>query len=98
MANPKVIVTRPDRQAQILCNALCADGFTAVAFPMAEIVALEDRAEIEKVWRNLQRFSLVVFVSPNAVDAFLANNQEYGRKTLLRRRLVFQVPKRSGNT
>lgn len=70
MANPKVIVTRPDRQAQILCDALCADGFTAVAFPMLEIVALEDRAEIEKVWRNLQRFSLVVFVSPNAVDAF----------------------------
>ena len=75
MISSKVIVTRPVAQAQAMCERLSAAGFRAVAFPMLEIKALEDRSEIESVWADLKKYALVVFVSPNAVDTFFDRHE-----------------------
>lgn len=68
----RVIVTRPQPQADAWVARLRAEGFDAVALPLIEIVPTPDRAAVESVWRTLASRALVVFVSPGAVDAFFA--------------------------
>lgn len=75
MTSSTVIVTRPFAQAQVMCESLSAAGFRAVAFPMLEITALEDKSEIDSVWADLEKYALVVFVSPNAVDTFFDGHE-----------------------
>ena len=68
---PRLIVTRPARQAEAWLRELAARGVDAVAVPLLEIVA-GDAAAIAAAWAGLAGKRLVVFVSANAVDAFFA--------------------------
>ena len=68
----RVIVTRPEQQAAAWVAALREQGLDAQALPLIGIGALADAAPLRSAWRNLAQRSLVVFVSPNAVQYFFA--------------------------
>ncbi len=63
------MVTRPAAQAVQLVTLLQQMGFTADQFPLLEIHPLIDSAPLRAVLARLDAFSLVAFVSPNAIDA-----------------------------
>jgi uroporphyrinogen-III synthase len=62
-----VLVTRPAHQAEPLCRLIEAEGASAVRFPALEIHPVADRPAIKAAIGPVDRFSLVVFVSANAV-------------------------------
>jgi len=69
---PRVLVTRPQREAQAWVQALKAQGVDAQAFPLLDIVSLPDAAELALAWQQLPGHSAVMFVSANAVRCFMA--------------------------
>jgi uroporphyrinogen-III synthase len=66
---PTVIITRPQHQAQNLVQKLAQLERLSVVYPLFEIEALSDNPELDLAVENLTAFALVVFVSPNAIDA-----------------------------
>ena len=62
-----VLVTRPDHQAHHLCRLIEAEGGIAVGLPALDIRAAADRPAIKAAIGPVDRFSLLVFVSANAV-------------------------------
>jgi len=67
-----VVVTRPQQQALAFAQQVRALGREAVVFPLLAIEALDDPAELRAVMARLADYALVVFVSPNAIDAAFA--------------------------
>ncbi len=63
-----VVITRPAKQATTLA-ARVSEFRTVVVFPLLEIAPLADTSGLEEVLRNIDQYALVVFVSPNAIDA-----------------------------
>jgi uroporphyrinogen-III synthase len=70
---PAVVITRPRRQAEALAAAVAARGRTPVILPLLEISPAADQAALALSLRALDRYALVAFVSPNAVDAAFAH-------------------------
>jgi len=68
----RVLVTRPQPQADQWVARLRAAGFDAQALPLIAIEALSDAGPLREAWRVLAHDALVVFVSPNAVTQFFA--------------------------
>lgn len=68
-----VVVTRPRAQADALAQAVTACGRTAVLLPLLEISPVDDAAPLCAALAELDRFALVAFVSPNAIDAAFAH-------------------------
>lgn len=69
MQGSPIIVTRPLHQAQLMQIKLAELGLRPIVFPLFEIEANLDNAALDAALQNLSFFSLVVFVSPNAIDA-----------------------------
>lgn len=69
---PRVLVTRPAAQASIWVRDLVGQGIDAVALPLIHIVPTASPPQLDAVWSGLDRFKLVMFVSPNAVEQFFA--------------------------
>lgn len=67
----RVIVTRPQAQAEPLVASLRAAGIDAVALPLIHIVALDDAQPLHAAWAGLADYALVMFVSANAVQHFM---------------------------
>lgn len=70
----RVIVTRPEREAQRWVLDLSALGLDAVALPLIEVGPVDDPAELVRVWQQVGDYLAVMFVSGNAVDHFFASN------------------------
>ena len=68
----RVIVTRPAAQAQAWVHDLCERGLDALPLPLIAIGAAADPAIVRAAWETLSMHTLVVFVSPNAVEQFFA--------------------------
>lgn len=68
----RVLVTRPAAQAADWVHALAARGLDAVALPLLGIEGAPDPQAVRDAWRGLAQHRLVVFVSPNAVEQFMA--------------------------
>jgi uroporphyrinogen-III synthase len=68
---PILLVTRPQPQADAWVRELRTHGVPAHALPLLQIEANAQPAAHD-AWRALERFALVVFVSPNAVQLFYA--------------------------
>jgi uroporphyrinogen-III synthase len=68
----RVIVTRPAAQAADWVGQLQRHGIDAVALPLIGIAPVADPVELDAAWQGLERFALVVFVSPNAAEQFFA--------------------------
>jgi len=69
---PRVIVTRPQREAQAWVSNLRLGGMDAVALPLICIGPAPDPAVLQLVWGTLDQFDAVLFVSGNAVEHFFA--------------------------
>jgi uroporphyrinogen-III synthase len=71
-ANP-VVITRPLAQASALAARVAAIGREVELLPLLDIHPLLDVAPLVGALADLQRYALVAFVSPNAIDAALAH-------------------------
>ena len=68
-----LVVTRPERDARPLVDALRSRGRSVIALP---VIAIEEVADPSTLARTMQRigdYRLVVFVSPNAIRQALAH-------------------------
>ncbi|MDR5853892.1 fused uroporphyrinogen-III synthase HemD/membrane protein HemX [Caballeronia sp. LZ062] len=66
-----VVITRPGGQSSALVERLGRAGFEAFEFPLIDIAPVADDAPLRAALDELyapERYALVVFVSPNAVD------------------------------
>lgn len=65
------VLTRPAGQSAALAAALEREGIAAFDFPLIEIAAAADDGPLRAAFAALERYALVVFVSPNAIDRAL---------------------------
>lgn len=72
MAAARVLVTRPQPQADDWVAQLAARGVDAVALPLLAIAAPADPQPVQAAWRALPAQALAMFVSPSAVERFFA--------------------------
>jgi len=68
----RVLVTRPASQAVDWVARLRESGIDAAALPLICIAPAADGAKVLEAWAQLPALRLVVFVSPNAVEQFMA--------------------------
>jgi uroporphyrinogen-III synthase len=81
----RILVTRPDHQAEQLCQLIEQQGGVAVRLPTIAIVASDDLVAIQKKLAELDQFDWLIFVSSNAVNfALNANNGKIVRPKTLR--------------
>lgn len=73
----QVVITRPLAQADVLMRRVTALGRVAVIFPLLEIQPLPDQAPLKAALRDLDKYALVAFVSPNAIDAAFAARPDW---------------------
>jgi len=71
----RVIVTRPERDADSWVAALTQRGLQAEALPLITIEALPASPALQQAWRDIANYAALMFVSGNAVEAFFASNQ-----------------------
>lgn len=64
-----VVVTRPLAQADAFAVQVAGIGRAPVIFPLLDIEPVADSAALQGVLSMLDRYAMVVFVSPNAIDA-----------------------------
>lgn len=69
----RVIVTRPERDAQQWVLDLSALGLDAVALPLIKVGPVADLADLVQAWQHLADYVGVMFVSGNAVEHFFAS-------------------------
>lgn len=74
-----VVVTRPLQQAGAFAGRVQQLGRRAVVFPLLAIGPVDDDSELKATLARLHDFALVVFVSPNAIDAAFAHLQQWPR-------------------
>jgi uroporphyrinogen-III synthase len=75
LSSPRVIVTRPARDAESWVAALVQRGLQAEALPLITIEALPVSPALQQAWREIGSYAALMFVSGNAVDAFFASNR-----------------------
>lgn len=68
----KVLVTRPEQQAQSLCDSITAAGGIAIALPVLDIVPILAWDESEL---GLAEQDMIIFISRNAVIHFMTGLQ-----------------------
>jgi uroporphyrinogen-III synthase len=68
----RVIVTRPRAQAEPLAAALRKAGIDVVALALIDIVPPADPEPLRVLWQALPGYALLMFVSANAVQHFMA--------------------------
>jgi uroporphyrinogen III methyltransferase/synthase len=69
-----VVITRPAGQSNELIAQLEAAGIAVLDFPLIDIAPVTDEAPLRAALASLERYALVVFVSPNAVDHAFARS------------------------
>jgi uroporphyrinogen-III synthase len=73
MQSRAVVITRPQAQALALAARVAASGRRVELLPLLEIAPLADTAALIAALADLERYAMVAFVSPNAIDAALAH-------------------------
>jgi uroporphyrinogen-III synthase len=73
LAGMKVLVTRPEHQAHHLSRLISEQGGMAISFPVIEIkpIAVESWTDL-----SIEHADMIIFVSRNAVDHFMAGKSE----------------------
>jgi len=75
----RVVVTRPEAQAESFCRALADLGARPVRFPTIRIDPAPDPGPLEASLRDTERYDWVVFTSVNGVRAVAAVLDRVGR-------------------
>ena len=92
LSGVRVLVTRPEHQAENLSRLIEERGGIAVRFPALEIVAKDDADRIKDALENLDFFQWVIFISANAVNfALQANDGKIARTKSVRFAAVGQA-------
>lgn len=68
----RVLVTRPQAQAQSLADGITALGGQPIMLPLLDIAAVENPHVLHQQLTHLSEFDLVIFISPNAVQYGMA--------------------------
>lgn len=74
----RVIVTRPEREAQQWVRDLSAHGLDAQALPLIKVAPVADTADLLRAWQHLAQYAGAMFVSGNAADYFFASKPPPG--------------------
>jgi len=69
-----VVITRPAGQSAELIRQFEAAGLATLDFPLIDIAPVLDDAPLRNALASLDRYALVVFVSPNAIDHAFARS------------------------
>jgi uroporphyrinogen-III synthase len=69
----RVVVTRPQREAERWVRDLVGRGFDAVALPLIDIGPASNPEPVHRAWRGLAGCAAAMFVSGNAVEQFFAS-------------------------
>ena len=73
---PRVIVTRPQKEAVAWVERLTQHGFDTASVHLIDIAPAPDLAPLAQAWAQLEDFDAVMFVSGNAVTHFFANQPQ----------------------
>ncbi|MCA3238594.1 MAG: uroporphyrinogen-III synthase [Curvibacter sp.] len=68
----RVVVTRPQREAQAWVRSFQQAGHEAWALPLIGIGPAPDLALVQQAWHHAARYQAVMFVSANAVGSFFS--------------------------
>ncbi|WJF91048.1 fused uroporphyrinogen-III synthase HemD/membrane protein HemX [Paraburkholderia bonniea] len=68
------VLTRPAGRSAALAAQLQAAGVATLEFPLIDVAPADDSAPLRAALAALERYALVVFVSPNAIDYALAQH------------------------
>ncbi len=71
LADRGVLITRPRAQAESLAARIADMGGHPILLPAIEIAGTSDPARLDELIARLGDYDMVIFVSPNAVDAAL---------------------------
>ncbi|BBB14711.1 uroporphyrinogen-III synthase [Candidatus Rickettsiella viridis] len=63
----KVLITRPEHQAKKLASDIQAHAGIPIFFPTIEIVPTDNTMLISEVFKKIDHYDFVIFISPNAV-------------------------------
>jgi uroporphyrinogen-III synthase len=66
----RILITRPQSQAESFAEGLLGAGFEPIFFPVIEIRPIEDTSALDNSLRNLGCYDWVVFTSVNGVEIF----------------------------
>jgi len=77
MTEPLIVITRPQAQAQELAQRVAVLGRQVALFPLLDILPLPDQGPLQTALRDIERYALLAFVSPNAIDAALAARSDW---------------------
>jgi uroporphyrinogen-III synthase len=72
LSGVRVLVTRPQRQAGELVRRIEQAGGEALVFPVMEIQSRSDAADVQERLAQIDRYTLAIFISANAVEDGLA--------------------------
>ncbi|MBC7437805.1 MAG: uroporphyrinogen-III synthase [Bdellovibrionales bacterium] len=72
----RVIVTRPERDAQRWVQDLSQRGLQALALPLIDICPAANRQAVVEAWHQLDGCAAAMFVSGNAVEEFFRARPE----------------------
>ena len=64
----RIMITRPAHQAGKLVDDIEAAGGTTFLFPTLEIHAAKLSAQDKEIIEQIQKFDIIIFISPNAVE------------------------------
>ena len=64
----KVLVTRPEQQAEALCKSIENLGGTAIRFPLIEIAQSRNQQSAKTILNNISQYDIGIFISRNAVN------------------------------
>lgn len=70
----RVLVTRPEHQAEKLCLMLAEQGILPVRFPTLAIQTVTETELVQTTLANLGKFQWLIFISVNAVNFALKAN------------------------
>lgn len=68
---PTLIITRPRTQAESLAERVRMQGIDSLIFPLLEIRPFTEQQSLQFAFQELAEFSLVIFVSPSAIEIAL---------------------------
>ena len=68
LENIKVLVTRPEKQADNLCRLIEDLGGTAIRLPVIEVSKIEDQKVVNELLNNIGTYDIGIFISKNAVE------------------------------
>jgi uroporphyrinogen-III synthase len=63
-----IAITRPTNQAKNLTQLITAAGASVIAYPLIEIIALNNYDTFEGIIADIDRYDWIIFISSNAVQ------------------------------